>query len=92
MAEDEKTIERACMAAWPDHEAVTEEMRSRMRAAIAVIEEIAALRVERDKLRAALEQAEKALEEVEIESSEPKIAHDAGLAVDKVRRALEKNQ
>jgi hypothetical protein len=32
-------IERACMAAWPDAEAVTDEMRSRMRAAIAVMQE-----------------------------------------------------
>ena len=58
-------IDRACMAAWPDCEAVTDEMRSRMRAAIAATamrEEISWLKSERDhllqkylKLRAALE-------------------------------------
>ena len=30
-------IDRACMAAWPDYETVTDEMRSRMRAVIAAI-------------------------------------------------------
>jgi hypothetical protein len=32
-------IEQACLAAWPDYEAVTDEMRSRMRAAIAAMQE-----------------------------------------------------
>jgi chromosome segregation ATPase len=31
-------IDQACLAAWPDYETVTDEMRSRMRAAIAAIE------------------------------------------------------
>jgi hypothetical protein len=32
-------IEQACLAAWPDYETVTDEMRSRMRAAIAAMQE-----------------------------------------------------
>ena len=48
-------IDRACLAAWPDYETVTDEMRSRMRAAIAggvggeMKAEIRALREERDR-------------------------------------------
>jgi hypothetical protein len=35
MTQPDDPIERACLAAWPDDQTVTEDMRSRMRAAIA---------------------------------------------------------